>query len=96
MFQALDSLLHSQLRLSIMSFLVNKQQSNFLDIKSVTRATSGNISVQLKKLEQAKYIKIKKGYKENYHHTKLAITKRGIKKFDSYAKEIRQYLKVNN
>ena len=94
MFQTLDPLLHSQLRLSIMLYLVSNQQSSFLELKSLTQATSGNISVQLKKLEEAQYIKIKKGYKKNYHHTEMIITKTGIKKFDTYVEGIKQYLNI--
>ena len=93
MFKELDPLLHSRLRLSIMSFLKAKKGSDFTEIKSLTKATSGNISVQLKKLADAKYIKIKKGYKENYHHTQFSIKKTGITQFDKYRNRMNEYLK---
>lgn len=92
MFKDLNPLLHSQLRLAIISFLVTKGSSDFKELKDATKATSGNISVQLKKLEAAKYIVIKKGFKDNYPHTSVAITKFGIEAFEEYVEAIKKYL----
>ena len=92
MFKDLNPLLHSQLRLAIVSFLVTKGSSDFKELKDATKATSGNISVQLKKLEAAKYIVIKKGFKDNYPHTSVAITKFGIEAFEEYVEAIKKYL----
>ena len=57
MFKDLNPLIHSPLRLAIISFLVTNGQSDFKELKEVTKATSGNLSVQLKKLEEASYLK---------------------------------------
>lgn len=57
MFKKLDPLLHSQLRLAIMSLLVSEEKADFNRIKEVTSATAGNISVQIQKLEAAGYIR---------------------------------------
>lgn len=92
MFKDLNPLLHSQLRLAIMSSLVASGSSDFNDLKETTKATSGNLSVQLKKLEAAKYIVIKKGYKNNYPHTSVAITKFGIEAFEEYVAAIKKYI----
>ncbi len=92
MFKSLNPILHSQLRLSIISFLVTNGTSNFNEIKEITNATSGNISVQLKKLEKAKYVKIKKGFLNNYQHTSIEITKTGIDAFEEYVNAIKQYI----
>jgi len=92
MFKDLNPLLHSQLRLAIISLLVTKGSSDFKELKEATKATSGNISVQLKKLEAAKYIVIKKGFKDNYPHTAVAITKFGIEAFEEYVEAIKKYL----
>jgi len=92
MYKDLDPLLHSQLRLAIVSYLVTKGTADFNTLKEVTGATSGNISVQLKKLEAAKYIAIKKGYKDNYPHTAVAITSFGLKAFEKYVEAIKKYL----
>ena len=60
MLRPLDPLLMSELRLAIMSVLMSVEEADFLYLKEVTGATSGNISVQLDKLSTAGYIKIKK------------------------------------
>ena len=65
MFADLNPILHSQLRLAIISLLVSEEKADFARIKEVTKATSGNISVQIQKLEAAGYISIKKTFKEN-------------------------------
>ncbi len=93
MFKNLNPLLHSQLRLAIISYLVSNGKSNFNELKDITKATSGNLSVQLKKLENATYISIKKGFKNNYQHTSIEITKKGIDAFEEYVNAIKEYLK---
>jgi predicted transcriptional regulator len=92
MFKDLNPILHSQLRLAIISFLVSNGKSDFSSLKKLTSATSGNISVQLKKLEEASYIVLKKGFLNNYQHTSVEITKTGIDAFEQYVEAIRQYL----
>lgn len=93
MFKNLNPLLHSQLRLSIISYLVSNGKSDFNELKDITKATSGNISVQLKKMEKAKYIRITKGFLNNYQHTSIEITNTGIDAFEEYVKAIKQYIK---
>lgn len=92
MFKKLNPLLHSQLRLSIISYLIANGKSDFNELKEVTKATSGNISVQLKKLQKEKYISITKGFLNNYQHTSIEITKTGIDAFEEYVKAIKQYI----
>ncbi len=93
MFKNLNPLLHSQLRLSIISYLVSNGKSDFNELKDITKATSGNISVQLKKLEKENYIRITKGFLNNYQHTSVEITNTGIDAFEEYVKAIKQYIK---
>lgn len=92
MFKNLNPILHSQLRLAIISYLVSNRKSDFNGLKEITQATSGNISVQLKKLEKEKYITITKGFLNNYQHTSIEITKRGIDAFEEYVNAIKDYL----
>lgn len=92
MFKDLNPIIHSQLRLAIISFLVTNGKSDFKELKEITEATSGNISVQLKKLEEAKYITIKKGFLNNYQHTAIEITHVGITAFEEYVAAIKKYL----
>ncbi|MEL6639031.1 MAG: transcriptional regulator [Bacteroidota bacterium] len=93
MFKDLNPLIHSPLRLAIISFLVTNGQSDFKELKEVTKATSGNLSVQLKKLEEASYLKITKGFLNNYQHTAVEITKTGVAAFEEYVEAMKQYLK---
>lgn len=93
MFNDLNPILHSQLRLAIISFLISNEKSDFNEIKKITKATSGNISVQIKKLEKAGYLTIKKGFLNNYQHTTIEITKTGIDAFEKYVNAIKQYIK---
>jgi DNA-binding MarR family transcriptional regulator len=93
MFKELDPLLHSQLRLAIMSILVSVDKAEFRYIQEKTAATSGNLSVQLQKLKEAGYIKLIKQFKDNYPQTICKITPKGIKAFEAYVKIIMGYLK---
>ena len=93
MFKDLNPLLHSQLRLAIVSYLISNGSSDFNELKEVTKATSGNISVQLKKLENENYITITKGFLNNYQRTSVEITKIGINAFEEYVKAIGGYIK---
>jgi predicted transcriptional regulator len=93
MIKRLNPILHSELRLAIISYLVANGTSDFNEVKEITKATSGNISVQLKKLEKVNYITITKGFKNNYQHTSIGITSIGIDAFEKYVNAIKQYIK---
>ena len=92
MFKDLDPILHSQLRLSIVSILMSVDEANFNFIKDETQATSGNISIQIKKLQEVGYIKVKKSFKKNYPNTSLSITKKGIEAFENYVNNLKKYI----
>jgi DNA-binding transcriptional ArsR family regulator len=95
MFKDLDPILHSQLRLSIMSLLISVKEADFSFLKEKTKATAGNLSVQISKLAEADYITVKKEFKDNYPQTSCIITKKGIKAFEEYVKAIQDYIKRN-
>ncbi|WP_404811841.1 winged helix-turn-helix domain-containing protein [Capnocytophaga canimorsus] len=92
MFKNLNPLLHSQLRLAIMSLLVSEEKADFNRIKEVTQATSGNISVQIGKLEKAGYITVNKSFKDNYPNTELTLTTQGLQAFEEYVEALKGYL----
>jgi hypothetical protein len=92
MFKDLDPLLHSQLRLAIVSLLVSVKKAEFTYLKEKTGASAGNLSVQLQKLKEADYIEIEKTFKDNYPQTNSRITKTGIKAFEEYVKNLKQYI----
>ena len=75
MFKDLDPLLHSQLRLAIMSLLLSVEEADFAYLKEQTGATSGNLSVQIDKLSEAGYIKVKKTFQGKMPRTVCKITK---------------------
>lgn len=92
MFKELDPLLHSSLRLAIMSILVSMESADFVYIKQQTGATSGNLSVQLEKLQNANYIFIEKGFKGKKPCTTCRITVKGHKCFEEYVEAIKSYI----
>jgi len=94
MYKELDPILHSPLRLAIVSLLVKGGEFDFNTLKEKTGATSGNISVQLKKLEEAGYITIEKSFQKNYPHTDVAISKKGLTAFEEYVNALKDYLGV--
>lgn len=91
MLPELDPLLHSQLRLQIISLLIGVESAEFNYILEQTGATRGNISVQLKKLQEAGYLKIKKSFGESYPVTRCEITPKGRAAFEKYVHSISQY-----
>lgn len=92
MFKELDPILHSQLRLAVMSLLIGVKEAEFTFLKEQTNATAGNLSVQLQKLKDAGYINIIKQFKDNYPQTICKITSSGIKAFEEYVKNLQSYL----
>jgi DNA-binding MarR family transcriptional regulator len=92
MYNDLDPLLHSQLRLAIISMLVSSGKVEFNHIKEETKAASGNISIQIKNLQEAGYIKVEKTFKNNYPKTLLSITDKGIKAFETYVENLKKYI----
>ena len=91
-FKGLDPILHSQLRLSIVSILMTVEKADFTFIKETTKAAAGNISIQIKKLQDAGYVKIEKTFKNNYPNTTVSITNKGIKAFEDYVKNLKKYI----
>ena len=92
MFKDLDPILHSQLRLAVVSLLVSVKEAEFTYLKEETGATAGNLSVQIQKLKEADYIDIEKRFKDNYPQTICRITPKGVNAFDDYVKILKQYI----
>jgi DNA-binding MarR family transcriptional regulator len=91
-FRELDPILHAQLRLSIVSLLMGVKSAEFTYLAEKTGATKGNISVQLRKLEEAGYISIRKSFRDNYPLTTCSISPRGKEAFKNYVDSLRDYL----
>jgi DNA-binding MarR family transcriptional regulator len=92
MFKELDPILHSQLRLSVISLLVGVKEAEFSYLKDKTGASAGNLSVQITKLAEAGYIETEKSFRDNYPLTTCRITKKGLKAFEIYVENLKQYL----
>ena len=92
MFKDLDPILHSQLRLAVMSLLISVKEAEFTFLKDKTNATAGNLSVQIQKLKEAGYIDVVKQFKDNYPQTICKITPAGVKAFDVYVKNLQTYV----
>ena len=92
MLKDLVPLLHSQLRLGVISLLVAVESAEFTYLKEKTNSTAGNLSVQLDKLSVDGYIDIKKSFRGKRPLTTCSITKKGIKAFEEYVNTLKQYI----
>ena len=90
MFKPLDPLLHSELRLAVMSLLISAEEAEFPYIKEQTGATAGNLSVQIDKLSAAGYIEVEKTFKGKKPCTLCP----GLKAFEEYVESLKSYLKL--
>lgn len=91
-FKDLNPLLHSQLRLAIVSLLMGVEEAEFTYLQNKTGATAGNLSIQITKLKEAEYINVEKKFRNNYPQTLCSITPLGRQKFAEYVKALRNYL----
>jgi DNA-binding transcriptional ArsR family regulator len=91
MFKELDPILHSQLRLAVVSLLISVKEAEFGFLKEKTNATAGNLSVQISKLKEAGYVEVTKQFKDNYPLTICKITQEGVKAFEDYVKALQSY-----
>lgn len=90
----LDPLLHSQLRLAVMSILMDMGEADFVYLKEKTGSTAGNLSVQIEKLSSAGYISVEKGMAGRRPRTVCAVTSCGRKAFADYVDALRSYLNI--
>lgn len=92
MFKELNPLLHSELRLAVMSVLLSVESADFVYLREQTGATAGNLSVQIDKLQQAGYITVEKGFQGKKPRTSCAITEQGIAAFEEYVTALKSYI----
>lgn len=90
----LNPLLHSQLRLGVMSILMNVEEADFVYLKEKTESTAGNLSVQLDKLSSAGYISVEKGFIGRKTRTTARITEKGRNAFVEYVEALKQYISM--
>lgn len=94
MLKELNPIIHSQLRLAIMTILLSVDEVDFNYLKEQTQATSGNISVQLEKLSSAGYIQVNKEFIGKKTRTSCRMTEEGKRAFEEYVETLKTYLKL--
>ena len=94
MLKPLDPLLHSELRLAVMSLLVGVEEADFVFLKEETGASAGNLSVQIDKLSTAGYIEVEKRFVGKRPQTLCRITPTGAKAMEDYVETLKTYLKL--
>ncbi len=92
MFKELNPLLHSELRLAVMSLLISVEEADFVYIRQNTGATAGNLSVQIDKLSKAGYVEVTKTFRGKMPCTICKITPAGIKAFEEYVDALKSYI----
>lgn len=92
-FKDLDPTLHNELRLKIMAALDSLDDADFVYLKSITKATSGNLSVQLTNLQDAGYIRISTSGRGRNSHTVCRITDKGAEALREYQRALMSYFK---
>lgn len=92
----LDPLLHSQLRLAVVSILMSVDEADFVYLRKETESSAGNLSVQLDKLAEAGYITTQRILDGKKTRTLCRITKKGKKAFENYIEALKDYLDIDN
>ncbi len=90
----LNPLLHSQLRLAVMSLLLSVEEADFTYLKEKTDATAGNLSVQIDKLSKAGYIRVTKEFVGKKTRTSCRITEQGRAAMEEYVRTLRTYIRL--
>lgn len=90
----LNPLLHSQLRLGVMSILINVEEADFVYLREKTESTAGNLSVQLDKLSAAGYVSVEKGFVGKKTRTVCRVTEKGRNAFEEYVNALKQYINL--
>ncbi|MEE2526906.1 transcriptional regulator [Hyphobacterium sp. HN65] len=86
---ALDEIIHGKLRLAIMAYLSAVSEASFTELKQKTEASDGNLSVHMRKLEEAGYIAVDKSFVDRRPRTTLTLTPAGRKAWIAYLDELR-------
>lgn len=80
----IDDVIHGRMRLGIMAYLADAESAEFNELKALLQATQGNLSVHLRKLEEAEYIEIEKSFLNRKPLTRARITEKGKAAFKAY------------
>ncbi|MCG6920213.1 MAG: transcriptional regulator [Acidobacteria bacterium] len=86
----LDEVIHGRVRLGIMAYLANAEVADFTELKDALQTTQGNLSVHLRKLEEARYVSIEKSFLDRKPLTRARLTRAGRKAFAAYLDAMRK------
>lgn len=89
----IDEIIHGRLRLGVMAYLADAEVADFTTLKTVLGATQGNLSIQLRKLEEAGYVSIEKSFLGRKPLTRVRLTAQGRTAFAAYLDTIAKLLK---
>ena len=92
-YRQLDDIIHSRIRLAVMSILVGIERAEFIFLKNQVDTSDGNLSVHLRKLEDANYIKVKKKFMKRKPVSSYQITEKGRDAFRRYIEKLEKFLK---
>lgn len=92
-YQQLDDIIHSRIRLAIMSLLITVEEAGFVFIKDKVKATDGNLSVHIKKLEDAGYVTVKKEFIDRKPRTVYSLNSKGRNAFEAYLEQLEKLIK---
>lgn len=84
----LDDVIHGRVRLGIMAYLADAEVADFTELKALLDVTQGNLSVHLRKLEEANYVAIDKSFVDRKPLTRVRMTKEGRTAFAAYLEAI--------
>lgn len=90
----IPDIFQSKIRISIISSLISGEKT-FSQIKDLTKATDGNLSVHLSKLKKVNYIKVRKDFFKNKPRTRYKLTQLGIDEFKNYVSLLENILSDN-
>lgn len=92
----IDDLIHSRIRLAVMSVLASVDQADFTFIRDQINATDGNLSVHMRKLEDAGYIKVDKRFEGRKPVSRYTLTETGREAFQAYIDHLEKMIKPGN
>ena len=90
--ETIDEVIHGRMRLGIMAYLAGAEAADFTELKDALKATQGNLSIHLRKLEDAGYLKSETTGNGRASRTSIALTRHGRAALDTYTEALRDLL----
>jgi DNA-binding MarR family transcriptional regulator len=94
--ERIDDVIHGRLRLGVMAYLSSGGTADFNELKTRLQATDGNLSVHLRKLEDAGYVAIDKTFVGKKPLTRVSLTDQGRRAFVDYLDAMARLVNPNS